>query len=271
MPEYPEIAVLAREMKTELAGRVISRVDVLQPRCLNMTKRSFVKGLTGAKIVDVTQRGKWLKVETTQGWLLLSLGMGGEILLVHPGQLPKKHRLVFYFEDGEALAVNFWWFGYAHYARPGQLGRHRMTAKLGPNALDLTPAELWQKLAGRRGQVKAFLLDQSKIAGIGNFYVHDILFLARLHPLRSLKSLTPEDGERLSHAIRGGLAPSLKKGGSFYEVDLYGKKGKFSLDDVLIGYKAGKPCPVCGTPIQKIRTGGTVTFICPACQPRKGP
>ena len=270
MPEFPEIAVLAREMKTELVGRVFSRVDVLQPACLNMTKRAFVKALTGAKILDVTQRGKWLMVETTCGWLLLCLGMGGEILLVHPDHLPKKHRLVFYFEDGEALAVNFWWFGYAHYARPGKLGRHRMTAKLGPNALDLTPAELWQRLAKRRGQVKAFLLDQSKIAGIGNSYIHDILFLARLHPLRSIKSLTPADGERLAQAIHAGLEPSLEKGGSFYEVDLYGHKGKFSLDDILIGYKAGKPCPTCGTPIEKIKTGSTTGFICPRCQPRKG-
>jgi len=269
MPEFPEIAILAREMKAELAGRVFSRIDVLQPRCLNMTKRSFVKALTGAKILDVTQRGKWLMVDTTQGWLLLSLGMGGEILLVHPDSLPKKHRLVFYFADGEALAVNFWWFGYAHFARSGRLTRHRMTAKLGPNALDLTTAEFWQRLAGRRGQIKAFLLDQSKIAGIGNFYIHDILFLARLHPLRSIKSLTPEDGERLAKAIRVSLEKSLKKGGANYEVDLYGHKGAFSLDDILVGYKPGKPCPVCGTTIQKIKTGSTMSFICPQCQPRK--
>jgi formamidopyrimidine-DNA glycosylase len=269
MPELPEIAVLAREMKAELVGRVFERIEVLQPRCLNMTKRSFVKALTGAKIVDVTQRGKWAMVETSQGWLLLCLGMGGEVLLVHPDHLPKKYRLVFYFVDGEALAVNFWWFGYAHYVPAGRLGRHRMTAKLGPNALDLSPAELWSRLAGRRGQVKAFLLDQSKIAGIGNAYIHDILFLARLHPMRSIKSLTPEDGDRLAQAIRAGLLPSLNKGGSFYEMDLYGQKGKFSMDDILIGYKAGKPCPVCGTPIEKLQTGGTTGFICPQCQPRK--
>ena len=79
MPEFPEIAVLAREMKAELVGRTFARIEVLQPRCLNMTKRGFVKALTGAEILDVTQRGKWLEVDTSRGWLLLCLGMGGEI------------------------------------------------------------------------------------------------------------------------------------------------------------------------------------------------
>jgi formamidopyrimidine-DNA glycosylase len=269
MPELPEIAVLARQMKAELPGRCIVAVEVLQPRCLNMTKRGFVKALTGATVVDVVQRGKWLLVETTQGWLLLCLGMGGEILLVNSAQLPKKRRLSFAFSDGDCLSVNFWWFGYAHFARPDKLPRHRMTAKLGPNALDLTAEALWTKLAGRRGQVKSFLLDQSKVAGIGNAYIHDILFLARVHPLRPIRSLTVEEGHHLFDAIHAGLQPSLEKGGSFYEMDLYGKKGGFTMDDILIGYKAGKPCPVCKTPIQKIKTGSTSSFICPQCQPRE--
>jgi formamidopyrimidine-DNA glycosylase len=256
-------------MNTALAGRTIAGIEVLQARCLNVSKRSFVKALTGARVVGVTQRGKWLFVETTQGWLLLCLGMGGEILLVNRAHLPAKHRLVFNFVDGDCLSVNFWWFGYAHYLRAGKLHRHRMTAKLGPNALDLTEAEFWARLAGRRGQLKAFLLDQSKIAGIGNFYIHDILFLARLHPLRSIKSLSPADGHRLYEAICAGLRPSMEKGGSFYEMDLYGQKGKFTMDDVLIGYRAGKPCPACGTAIQKIKTGGTSSYICPQCQLRK--
>lgn len=269
MPELPEIAVLARQMKAEMPGRRIVGVEVLQPRCLNMTKRAFVKALTGATIVDVTQRGKWLLVETTQGWLLLSLGMGGEILLVKDAQLPKKRRLSLAFAGGDCLSVNFWWFGYAHFVRPGKLRRHRMTAKLGPNALDLTAEALWAKLSGRRGQVKSFLLDQSKIAGIGNAYVHDILFLAGVHPLRPIRSLSVEEGQNLFRAIRGGLQPSLEKGGSFYEVDLYGKKGGFTMDDILVGYKVGKPCPVCRTPIEKIKTGSTASFICPHCQPRR--
>jgi formamidopyrimidine-DNA glycosylase len=120
---------------------------------------------------------------------------------------------------------------------------------------------------GRRGRVKSFLLDQSKIAGIGNAYIHDILFLARLHPLRTVDTLTDAEVEALAEAIHDGLQPSIDKGGAFYEVDLYGQKGGFTMDDILVGYKEGKPCPSCGTPIEKIKTGSTSSFICPWCQP----
>jgi len=269
MPELPEIAILARQMRTELVGRTITGITVLQPRCLNISRRAFVKALVGARIEEVLPRGKWLMMETTQGWLLLSLGMGGEILLVTPETLPRRRRLVIDFAAGQCLAINFWWFGYAHYVRADKLQRHAMTAKLGPNALDLTAGE-WQTLiGGKRGQLKSFLLDQSKIAGIGNAYVHDILFLARLHPLRKIQSLSPTEKAELYKSVRVGLQTSLAKGGSSYEVNLYGQKGGFTLADILIGYKKGKPCPACGTLIEKIKTGSTSSFICPRCQPFK--
>jgi formamidopyrimidine-DNA glycosylase len=111
------------------------------------------------------------------------------------------------------------------------------------------------------------LLNQSRIAGIGNAYIHDILFLARLHPLRQVNTLTAAEVDALAEAIHAGLQPSIDKGGAFYEVGLDGKKGGFTADDILIGYKEGKPCPVCGTQIEKIKTGSTSSFICPHCQP----
>jgi len=175
--------------------------------------------------------------------------------------------LIIDFTDGACLAVNFWWFGYAHYVRPGELADHGMTAGLGPNALDLSADDLAAIFRGRRGRVKALLLDQNLMAGIGNAYVHDILFLARLHPLRSAAGLTPAEVAALASAIQDGLQPSIAKGGAFYEVNLYGEKGGFTMDDILIGYKEGQPCPACAAPIEKIKTGSTSSFICPRCQP----
>jgi formamidopyrimidine-DNA glycosylase len=267
MPELPEIAVRAREMKQELVGKTISGIEILQPKCLNIPEKTFVQALTDAQLLDVTHRGKWLFVETTQGWLLLSLGMGGEILLVTREALPEKYRLIFDFDDGACLAVNFWWFGYAHYVPPGELKTHKMTAKLGPNALDLTADDLRRMLKGRRGGIKSFLLNQSRVAGIGNAYIHDILFLARLHPLRTINTLTDAEIDGLAEAIHQGLQPSVDKGGAWYEVNLYGGKGSFTKDDILIGYREDEPCPVCGTPIEKIKTGSTSSFICHHCQP----
>jgi formamidopyrimidine-DNA glycosylase len=254
-------------MNEVLVGRTISTINVIQPKSLNIPKEQFVAALTEAEILDVTNRGKWIFGETNKGWLLINLGMGGEILLVPCDKLPEKHRVVFGFLDGECLAINFWWFGYVHYAPTDKLEEHKMTAKLGPNALDLTLKDLQAMIQGRRGRVKSFLLDQSKMAGIGNAYVHDILFIAGLHPLRTLNTLSDAEVKDLVEGIQRGLAPSVEKGGAFYEVSIHGERGGFVMDDILIGYREGQPCPNCGTAIEKIKTGGTSSFICPSCQP----
>jgi formamidopyrimidine-DNA glycosylase len=142
-----------------------------------------------------------------------------------------------------------------------------MTAKLGPNAIDLEVDDLKTMLSGQRARIKNWLLDQSKIAGIGNAYIHDILFLAMLHPLRRIDSLSEQDIENLAHAIQTGLRPAIEKGGAFYEVIIFGEKGGFVMEDILIGYREDQPCPKCTSPIQKIKTGSNSSFICPECQP----
>ncbi len=270
MPELPEITTRSKEMKDALVEKTIQYIEILQPKSLNVPEEEFVQALTGATICDVNSRGKWIFVETDQGWLLLNLGMGGEILLTPCDDLPEKRRLGIRFDDGNCLSINFWWFGYAHYMPGDSLQKHKMTAKLGPQAIDLTAQDLEQIITGRRARVKSFLLDQSSIAGIGNAYVHDILFLAKLHPLRTLNTLSHTEIERLAEAIQAGLQPSIDKGGAFYEVNLRGEKGGFTMDDILVGYKEGQPCPVCKTEIVKIKTGSTSSFICPNCQPIDG-
>ncbi|MBN1921194.1 MAG: hypothetical protein JW892_08125 [Anaerolineae bacterium] len=142
-----------------------------------------------------------------------------------------------------------------------------MTARLGVDALALNPVDLEAAFSGNRLRLKAFLLDQARIAGIGNFYVHDILFQARLHPLRQVNTLTGMEVEVLIQAIRERLAYSLSLGGAAYEVDLYGAKGRFEMAKLLVGYREGQPCPECATPVEKIKTGSTSSFICPRCQP----
>jgi formamidopyrimidine-DNA glycosylase len=271
MPELPEVASRAKEMQRLLVGKTVAGIDVLQPKCLNVPVAKFKKALTGARIADVSYHGKWLFTETTQGYLLINMGMGGDMLLVSQKELPEKRRVVFSFTDGTALSLSFWWFGYVHYAPEGKLDGHAMSAKLGPNVIDVPKADFREMLKGRKGTVKSFLLDQERIAGIGNAYVHDILFLAKLHPQRKLDTLSEAEVDGLWQAIRDGLLPSLRKGGAWYEKSLEGKPGGFTREDIIVGYREGKPCPNCRTKIVKIRTGSNATFICPKCQPlRKG-
>jgi formamidopyrimidine-DNA glycosylase len=183
--------------------------------------------------------------------------------------LPEKYQAVFDFDDGRSLSIRFWWFGYIHYAPEGKLDKHTMTAKLGPNAIDVPKDVFREMLRGRKGSIKSFLLNQERIAGIGNAYIHDILFLARLHPNRRIGTLSDDEIDGLWQAIQDGLVPSMKKGGAFYERNLRGKRGRFVFDDILIGYREGQPCPGCRGKIVKIKTGSTSTFICPKCQPLK--
>jgi formamidopyrimidine-DNA glycosylase len=264
MPELPEITVLARQMKCELVGRTITDMEILQPKILNVPEDAFREALTGACVRDVTHHGKWILVETTEGWLLLSLGMGGEILLTDRQTLPEKRRLILDLDDGQCLAVNFWWFGYTHYVK--LLPDHAMTAKLGPNALDLTLEAFRALLRGRRGGIKSFLLNQSRIAGIGNVYVQDPLFKAKIHPLHKINTLSDDEIEALWRALRETLQESIDLGGSAWEMDLYGVKGCWDASHLVVAYQEGKPCPACGTTIAKIKTGSTSTSICPRCQ-----
>ena len=264
MAELPEINLISQQMKTELVGKTIAGIEIGQPKCLNIPPEVFTTALVGAHVTDVYYRGKWIFTATSQGWLLLCLGMGGEILLVNRATLPEKHRVIIDFSDHSCLAVNFWWFGYVHYA--DQLKNHKMTANLGPNAIALSPESLGALLNKRRGILKTFLLDQDRIAGIGNFYIHDILFRARLHPLRLIQTLNRDEINALAAAIHDRLQLSIDKGGFYYELNLYGQKGGFVMTDLVLGYKENQPCPVCGTTIQKIKTGSTHSFICPQCQ-----
>jgi formamidopyrimidine-DNA glycosylase len=151
MPELPEITNLALQMQAALVGRRIAAVEVLQAKSLNLSEDEFSAAVVGAEIMRAEHHGKWLKVQLDRGWLLLNLGMGGEVLLVAPDALPEKHRLVFGLADGQVLAINFWWVGYAHYVAPDGLAGHEMTARLGPEAITLSADDLRALFARRRG------------------------------------------------------------------------------------------------------------------------
>ncbi len=265
MPELPEIHVLARDMRKELVGKTVSDVTVLQPKCLNLPVEEFKAALTGAEILDTTPQGKWLLTSTTKGWLLINLGMGGELLLVDCGDLPEKYRLTIGFRDGSCLAINFWWFGYVHHVN--DLADHAMVSSLGPDFMSVRLDGFSKLLRGRRGGIKAFLLDQKRIAGIGNVYVQDPLFKAHIHPLRRIDSLSDREIGDLWHAIRATLLESIALDGSQWEQTLYGSNGRWDSSHLLVAYREGKPCPTCGTPVEKIKTGSTSTHICPSCQP----
>ena len=266
MPELPEIFNLSEQFKKEFLGRSLVDVEILQEKCLNLNGNEFRKKVLKKTIIDIGYKGKWITIKLSEGFLFLSMGMGGDFFLMENSQQKpeKKYQFRLDFDDGRSLYVSFWWFGYFHYT--DNEFEHSMTALLGYDPLSSKfEYESFQKmLEGKKGNIKSFLMDQHNIAGIGNVYIQDILFLAKIHPLKKINTMTSQEIHRLFEIISSQLKKAAGMRGLKYERDLYGNNGGYDLE--YVAYKKGNPCPVCNTTIEEIKTGSTRSCICPACQ-----
>jgi formamidopyrimidine-DNA glycosylase len=268
MPEYPEIFSRAAEMQQVLPGRSIRSITILQEKCLNLPATDFNSLVLGQTFQKITSHGKWIIAEITEGTLLLNLGMGGEVFFHKINDpLPEKKRVILHMEDGTKISINFWWFGYCHYVPQGKLQEHSMFSILGPDVMQISAEDFAHLVSRSKQRIKTLLLDQKRLAGIGNYYIHDILFKAGIHPLTPAHSLSPAQIETLYTCMRAELQSGVAKGGADYEYNLWGGKGAYETADLLVGYKEGCPCPICQTEIMKISTGSTTSYICPTCQP----
>ncbi|MFX1319799.1 MAG: Fpg/Nei family DNA glycosylase [Promethearchaeota archaeon] len=273
MPELPDIVVLAASMNESLSGKEVSNIAVHQPKVLNRPVPTFQKEILGRIFRSFSQRGKWILSELDSGSrLAFNLGMGGELQLHWPPMVPdpKRERIVFSFLDGSQLWVRFWWFGHVHLLKSGELSKHPQIGTLGiePLSDEFTGEKLAEMFEGKRGRIKSYLLDQRFIAGIGNVYIQDILWHARLHPNRSANTLREKDILRLHHAIHHVLREGIKHGPGPGEQDVWGNRGQWGKQPgwPQIAYRAGKSCPTCHTPIEELRVGSTTSYICPRCQ-----
>jgi len=271
MPELPEIMVLSRQMNKELKGKQVASIESKQPKNLNMPVLDFTKIIKGKTVAGIQARGKWIFIKLDPNYyLLVNLGMNGDVLYFAPDKkAPEKYHFKLTFTDKTGFTITFQWIGLVHLVAEKNLDKHKLTAKLGiqPTDKNFTLEHFKRLLAKRKTIIKNFLLDQKNIAGIGNVYVQDTLFRARLHPNRKTNTLTPQDITRLHHAIKDTLNYAIKLGGLAYEKNFYGRHGKLTIDKFLVGYKTGKPCPNCGTTIIKTRTGTAASYICPKDQP----
>ena len=269
MPELPEIYNISKQMEKELVGRQIINIEVLQEKCLNVYKEEFVSQVSNKTIRSVSSLGKWIFIGLDSGIkLALSLGMGGNIIYHKDAvSLPEKYQFKIMFADVSFLTIRFWWFGYFHFLKDDDKKSHKQTANLGVSPLDrqqFTYEYFYKMLDGKRGSVKSFLLNQKNVAGIGNVYIQDILFRAKLHPARKINTMNDSEKEWLYNAIYMELNEAVNLGGIGYEKDLYNKPGEKY--DFLVGYREGKPCPVCGTKISKIKVSNTTCYVCSSCQ-----
>ncbi|UCE27522.1 MAG: Fpg/Nei family DNA glycosylase [Candidatus Coatesbacteria bacterium] len=271
MPELPEIFVIANQMNNVLTGKTVARVEIRQPKNLNVPADEFEGAVVGKTFGGVEPRGKWIFAELKPGYLLLiNLGMGGDLIYFKDeADLPENYHFKLDFDDGTGFTARFFWFGYIHLVGCACPGDHKMTADLGPSPVadDFTVERFLELLEKKkRSGVKSLLTNQKNITGIGNVYAQDVLFVPKLHPLRKVASLSDDEKRALYDAIQTVLNESIDLGGLKYEKDFFGASGRYSGEHMLVAYKEGKPCPECGTTIEKIKTGSTASYICPKCQ-----
>jgi formamidopyrimidine-DNA glycosylase len=273
VPELPEVETIRRQLAPHLEGRTLAGVEILDWRWTRPQQPATVAdGLSGQRVQRVGRVGKYLVWELSdERFLAVHLRMTGA-LLFDPAPEPLHTRVRFALDDGHRLIyVDPRRFGTGHLllgeaARDVYLG-----ARLGvePMTPEFTAEHLRAIARGRTAPVKAFVLDQRRIAGVGNIYADEALFRAGIHPLRPAGGLTRGQLGALRDAIEAALRDGIAAKGAtiddFRHVD--GARGSFQ-DRFLVHRREGEPCLTCGTTIRKLFVGGRGTYVCERCQPR---
>jgi formamidopyrimidine-DNA glycosylase len=287
VPELPEVETIRRQLSPHLEGRRLERMQVLDGRwCEPAAPEEVEDAVAGRRIERVSRRGKYLVLELEgEAFLVMHLRMTGNLLLApdeqrRGGREAKPSavghvRVRFELDSGERLLfTDVRRFGTGVVLLGEEARDEYFASRLGvePLAEEFTTDALRALARGRRAPVKAFLLTQERIAGVGNIYADEALFRARIHPLRPVGALRREQLEALRAAVIESLEAGIDARGAtiddFRNVD--GAAGAFQ-DRFLAYGREGEPCPRCGTAIRKIRAAGRGTYFCPRCQsaPRK--
>jgi len=269
MPELPEVETVRRGLAPILTGRTLTAAIARRPDLRFPLPQDFGQALTGRKVIALDRRSKYLLVRTDGPCLLLHLGMSGRIIVLGLGEGPGPHdHLIFQTDQGDRLAFRDpRRFGMADFLRPD--GGHKWLDSLGPEPLgpDFTLAHLEAGLTGRHTPIKAALLNQHLVAGLGNIYVCEALYRARISPQRQAWTVPGRRADRLYPAIRATLEDAIVAGGSslrdYAQVD--GTLGYFQHRFDVYG-REGAPCKACGAPVKRIVQSNRSSFYCSHCQ-----
>src|SRR5579862_9653780 len=274
MPELPEVESVRTQIAPLLEGRRIDHVEISDPRLTRpLAPDEIARRLEGETIQAVDRRGKYLVVRFESGRaLLIHLRMTGSLRHAAPGALPDDpyRRAVVRLDDGSDVAYrDVRRFGTWLLLEADEVSQY-IDARLGQEPLSdaFRARDLGARLAGRRAPVKAVLLDQRAVAGVGNIYADEALWRARVHPLRPAGGLTTDETRALHRGVRRALELGIARQGSTlsdYRLP-DGSAGRMQREFSVYG-RGGEPCLRCGTPIEKIRVAGRGTWYCPRCQP----
>lgn len=273
MPEMPELETIRRSLEPHIQGKTIDSVELLLSRQIKWpTPEEFVSRITGRRIDSLGRVGKYLLLQLDSGnTMVFHLRMTGQVCYCPPGEQAHSHaRIIFHLQDGARLVyADTRTLGTLYVMKPEEINNIKGLAEMGPEPLSeaFTVEYLSEALSGKKTKIKSFLLDQSKIGGLGNIYVDEALFLSGIHPQREARSLFGPEIDRLHKNINKVIADGIADGGTTFRDYRDGNGEKGSHQDHLFAYgRDGKPCRSCGTIMLKIRVGGRGTHFCPECQ-----
>lgn len=272
MPELPEVETVRRGLEPAMLGRRLARVQARRPDLRFPLPQGFGQRLTGRTVTGVDRRAKFLVLPLDSGEALIAhLGMSGSFRLGGTSFPAEPHdHVIFTMDDGGEVHFNDpRRFGFMDLWPTAELDRHPMLAKLGPEPLDdaFNGPALALRLKGKRTPIKAALLDQGVVAGVGNIYASEALFRAGISPKRLAHTVQGGRADRLAAAVKAVLADAIASGGSSLRDHIRpdGELGYFQHSFDVYG-RAGEPCAACGRPIRQIVQAGRSTFYCPHCQ-----
>src|SRR5215475_1962331 len=276
MPELPEVESVRRQLEPLLVGRRFERVRIDDSRLVRPYDPAEVAAeLEGERVAALERRGKYRSVRFESGRvLLIHLRMTGSLLHAPGGSLQEDphRRAVVRLEDGSDVAYrDVRRFGTWLLLEPGEAEPY-LGARVGDEPLDtlFTAARLGERLAGRRTSLKAALLDQRTLAGLGNIYADEALWRARLNPLRPAAGLDKAELRRLHRGIRAALEHGLaRQGSTLRDYRLPDGSGGSMQDEFRVYGRRDEPCDRCGTPIARTQVAGRTTWFCPTCQPEQ--
>jgi formamidopyrimidine-DNA glycosylase len=273
MPELPEVTVISEDVAALAMGRKVLRAAVFRPDVTNIDPEEFERRLVGKTLRATGRRGKIIVLDFGDVVGLVHLVISGRVLRLPAWQKPDRmNTAVLEFEDEVepvVLAFTRLWLGYFDLYEPGDENRHPLISRLGPDPFsEGFTVEYLTSALDRKANIKGLLLDQSVVSGLGNIYVDEVLFAARVNPTRRANTLTGEEIEKLHTATRDILGRAIEARGTTFDSyhDAFGETGKFQ-HQLQVFTRAGGPCPRCGTEIIKSRVAGRGTYTCPKCQP----
>ncbi|CAN5787977.1 DNA-formamidopyrimidine glycosylase [soil metagenome] len=272
MPEMPEVTVISEDVAALAAGREVLRAAVFRPDVTNVEPEEFGERLVGKTLRSTGRRGKIIVLDFGDVVGLVHLVISGRVLHLPEWREPDRMNTAVLEFGGEGepvvLAFTRLWLGYFDLYEPGKEEEHPLISRLGPDPFseDFTVEYLASAL-GRKANVKALLLDQSVVAGLGNIYVDEVLFAAGVNPTRKASTLNIEEIKNIHAATRDILRRAIDLRGTTFDSyhDAFGETGKYQ-HQLKVFTRAGQPCTNCGTEITKSRVAGRGTYICLACQ-----